>query len=426
MPHAPSATGLLGPRFREQAPAVRPIPYWHVFLFKFLFSLVYFWGGIAKMNSDWVRGYPLWLWIQDDMHPDKKYALGLALSLGGLAFDLFVPLFLYLERTRPLALVGCHCFHVMNCLMFKIGSFPWLMHGTSLLFLNTHTPRHMLLGLLPRLAAFFTRPMWLSRWLLHLHTELPYYEDEHMYARLVAAAPPPKPEAAAGKALEAEARPVATEESALRQRKGKKPEAAAPEKAGQEAGAEAAKARPLAPATACPGKWRRAAVLLFLGVFATYQTLMPIRAYYFWAKPGGHNPSWSEHGHRFSWRMMLRGKICTGGFTVTTADASHFQYLDDFCHKTRNFPFRLSPKQCVKMWYHPHMIRHHAKLLANWYRYRWRVGVKVYADIKCSLNGGPQVPFTDPQMELGALPSRPSIWDWDWAEPFLLPQTWLD
>ncbi|MDV7394654.1 HTTM domain-containing protein, partial [Arthrospira platensis SPKY1] len=39
------------------------IPFWPLFLLRFLMGLVYFYGGIAKLNADWLRAIPLKQWL---------------------------------------------------------------------------------------------------------------------------------------------------------------------------------------------------------------------------------------------------------------------------------------------------------------------------------------------------------------------------
>ena len=39
------------------------IPQWNYLMFKLLVFIVYFYGGLAKLNWDWLNGYPLKYWL---------------------------------------------------------------------------------------------------------------------------------------------------------------------------------------------------------------------------------------------------------------------------------------------------------------------------------------------------------------------------
>lgn len=83
------------------------IPYWPLFLLQFLMGVVYFFGGIAKINFDWLQAMPLQLWLPsktstpiiggllDD--PIAAYVM----AYGGVIFDLtVVPLLLFRPTRR--------------------------------------------------------------------------------------------------------------------------------------------------------------------------------------------------------------------------------------------------------------------------------------------------------------------------------------
>lgn len=52
-------------------------------------------------------------------------------------------------------------------------------------------------------------------------------------------------------------------------------------------------------------------LIVFFVLFAIYQILMPLRPFLY---PG--NALWTEHGHRYSWRMKLNNKDCDLTFIV--------------------------------------------------------------------------------------------------------------
>ncbi|MDV7392134.1 HTTM domain-containing protein, partial [Arthrospira platensis SPKY1] len=128
-----------------------------------------------------------------------------------------------------------------------------------------------------------------------------------------------------------------------------------------------------------------AALLLIAG----FHLLYPLRHHLFEG-----SVAWTEEGHRFSWRMMLRWKTGYGHFVVfNPADGSR-QTVDP-----KDF---LSKKQVRKLYGHPDMILQFAHFLRD----RWcDLGieeVQVYANIKTQLNGRPHQPYIDPETDLAA------------------------
>lgn len=122
------------------------VPAWSLWLLRFQIAVVYVYGGIAKLNTDWLSGQPLGIWLPE--HPDLPLIgrfvdepwLALSMSYAGLAFDLGIVPLLLVRRTRPLALVACVLFHALNAQLFRIGIFPWLALATTLLFLPPGWP----------------------------------------------------------------------------------------------------------------------------------------------------------------------------------------------------------------------------------------------------------------------------------------------
>jgi hypothetical protein len=124
-------------------PALRSdtAPAWTLWLLRAQVGLVYFFGGIAKLNGDWLHGEPLRTWLagRTDFPVIGRWFTSewmvYSLSYGGLLVDLFaVPLLLW-KRTRYFALAVILAFNLMNARLFEIGIFPWLMIAGTLLFL---------------------------------------------------------------------------------------------------------------------------------------------------------------------------------------------------------------------------------------------------------------------------------------------------
>ena len=140
-----SLDALINPKIRSQS-----VPIWCVWLLRVQVAIPYFYGGLAKLNPDWLRGEPMRTWLANRTHYPfvgqyltQEWVVYL-FSYGGLGFDLLiVPLLLY-RRTRPYAYTFAVMFHLMNAYMFQLGIFPWMMIAATLIFFPTSWPRQLL------------------------------------------------------------------------------------------------------------------------------------------------------------------------------------------------------------------------------------------------------------------------------------------
>jgi hypothetical protein len=130
-------------------PAIRThtLPACWLWLIRAQVGIPYFFGGIAKLNDDWLHGEPLRMWLakRTDFPVIGRWFteewMVFLFSYSGLLLDLaFVPLLLW-KRTRLAAYILVLCFNGMNSLLFNIGIFPWMMIGASLLFFPPDWPR---------------------------------------------------------------------------------------------------------------------------------------------------------------------------------------------------------------------------------------------------------------------------------------------
>ncbi len=130
------------------------LPAWALWLLRFQVAIPYVYGGIAKLNYDWmVRAKPMRTWLREGtegpLRADflKDAWAAYALSWGGAAFDLsIVPLLLW-RRTRVPAFLAALVFHLLNSQLFMIGIFPWLMIAATAIYFPPDWPRRLkLLG----------------------------------------------------------------------------------------------------------------------------------------------------------------------------------------------------------------------------------------------------------------------------------------
>ncbi|MFK7750176.1 MAG: HTTM domain-containing protein [Kordia sp.] len=118
------------------------IPNWTIDSIKLLLGIVYFYAGLAKINSDWLlEAQPLKIWLP------SKFDLPLigktvmqqdwfhyAMSWSGMLYDLCIPFLLLYKRTRIIAFILVVFFHVFTRVLFPIGMFPFVMIVGTLIF----------------------------------------------------------------------------------------------------------------------------------------------------------------------------------------------------------------------------------------------------------------------------------------------------
>lgn len=119
------------------------IPRWCTDSIKLMVFILYFYAGIAKLNSDWLlHALPLKIWLpaRNDMpiigslfnYPWIFYAF----SWFGCAYDLTIAFLLWNKKTRLWAYIAVVIFHGLTAILFPIGMFPYVMIVTALIFFS--------------------------------------------------------------------------------------------------------------------------------------------------------------------------------------------------------------------------------------------------------------------------------------------------
>ncbi|HEX6986808.1 MAG TPA: HTTM domain-containing protein [Planctomycetaceae bacterium] len=371
-------------------PALRAdvVPRWTLTLLRCQVGLVYFFGGVAKLEGDWLSGVPM-----QQMLLERADLLGqvagepwaaLFFAYGGLLLDLFIVPILSWPKTRLLGLLLVAGFHLTNHVLFRIGIFPWFMLAATLILWPPY-PLSLLsfariygtlvgLGMVLTLVAGREVPLW--AW----------------GAAVVAAAALVFPPAEL-KRLDLDPEPD----------------------------------RDGPPADAVPPRVRPA-VLALLGLYLGWQFLMPFRHFLY---PG--DPNWTEQGHKWSWHMKLRIKhVASGAFFVLDGDGRtvgmyqlqlrpegewHLVPIDD----PVGVGSPLSPRQARTMATRPDLILQFAHFLRDRYAGHVEGPVKVTASIQVSLNGRPPAYLIDPEADLAAV--EPRLWPpADWILPLDIPR----
>lgn len=301
------------------------VPAWSLWVLRFHVALPYFFGGVAKLDADWLAGWPMrqilaayadWPLLGPLLVQEWMVAV---LSWGGMFFDLaIVPLLLW-RPTRGVAYAGCIVFHLTNAVLFDIHLFPWLMLLASTLFFSPDWPRRVLGG--KPLALPAPRP---RRW-----EELP------QASRLA---------------------------------------------------------------------------LVAMALYVVFHIVWPLRHQLY---PG--EASWTEQGHFFAWRMMLRGKTAVVRYYLT----------DPAVGRTWNPDLRpyLNEVQAGRFPRDPEMILELGQFLAREYEQATGRRLEVRALALASLNGRKPQLLIDPQVDLTQQTRGQLLRPWVLPQNELLPAT---
>jgi len=119
------------------------VPAWTINILKLQIGLVYFFAGLAKINSDWLlEAMPLSIWLPARSHWPvvgplfNELWMAFAFSWFGMLYDLFVPFLLLKRNIRLFAYAMVIIFHLATWLLFPIGMFPFIMIGLTLIFFS--------------------------------------------------------------------------------------------------------------------------------------------------------------------------------------------------------------------------------------------------------------------------------------------------
>ena len=115
-------------------------PQWCLWVFVAQISLVYFFGGIAKMYPDWLEAKPISMWFRAKSHYVlvgpllAKEWFQFFIAYGGVVFDTLIAPALIWKRTRKIAFVATVFFHLFNSAVFQVGIFPYMGIAFGLFF----------------------------------------------------------------------------------------------------------------------------------------------------------------------------------------------------------------------------------------------------------------------------------------------------
>lgn len=250
------------------------VPHWNYLLLRAQIFIVYFFGGLAKLNPDWLRAQPVKYWFKNSTSmrfPMNLFAreewFAWVAAYGGIVIDLGAPFFLLWRKSRPFAIAALVVFHLTNSRLFQIGFFPYIGIVLAILFLEPSTGRKF----------------WAA--VQRFTTGITRIRNPDL------------------------------------------------EKAAKESS---------------PSRWAP----WFVGGFLLIQTIFPLRAYAF-----GQDPAWTEVGHKFSWRMMLRNKDAYIKFLFNHPEA------EPWLNSHREERPRIAPEHIDQLSKHPWMLLQYAREL---------------------------------------------------------------
>jgi hypothetical protein len=316
---------------------LRKIPFWPIVILCFGMGVVYFYGGLAKLNADWLQAIPVKYWLANKSDMPllgwlwEKEATAYFISWGGCLFDLSITFLLLNRRTRLWGLRFVVFFHATNLILFKIGIFPWLSTALSALFFPPDFPRKVVAWLEKRISR-------VRRW------RLGWYQAIKKRSRGVPAG-----------------------------------------------------ILSYSPAT-------RKLIFSLIILYGLFHLSYPFRHNLI---PG--QVVWTEEGHRFSWRMMLRSKRGGGVFFLENPETGK--------KKTIHPEDYLTYRQNRKIYGHPDMILEFAHYLRDHHKPEGWEEVEIYANISVSLNYRYHHKFIDSKIDLAKeqwSPFRTS----PWIQPF--------
>jgi hypothetical protein len=117
------------------------VPAYMVWTIKLQLLLVYFFAGVAKINSEWLlEAMPLKLWLPAFSHFPvigpllEQEWVAYVFVWFGCVYDLFIGLLLINRRTVKVGYLLVVIFHGLTAMFFNIGMFPYIMIALTVIF----------------------------------------------------------------------------------------------------------------------------------------------------------------------------------------------------------------------------------------------------------------------------------------------------
>ena len=132
----------------SKIPIPKTVHAWQIWFIRIQLFIVYFYGAVAKLNADWLRGWPIRKWLTEDIGKFPDWYANFVTSdfgvyfyaYGGIAFDLLIGFCLLHKKLRYWCLPAIIFFHVSNHFFWNIGTFPWFSILVTTLFFDPDWP----------------------------------------------------------------------------------------------------------------------------------------------------------------------------------------------------------------------------------------------------------------------------------------------
>lgn len=125
--------------------------YWELFLLRFQICAVFLFGGLAKLNSDWlIYAAPLYLNLIKHFtflgYPLQAKWIAILLAWGGMLSDLALGVLLVINRWHKPVFVWLCLFNGANIIFFGWGikTFPYMMVASYILFVPSSSVRRFM------------------------------------------------------------------------------------------------------------------------------------------------------------------------------------------------------------------------------------------------------------------------------------------
>lgn len=348
------------------------VPGWSLWLMRFQIVIPYFFGGIAKLNYDWlVRAEPISFFFSQDTDIPLigalflNHTVMLFMAYAGMLIDLLFVFYIFNRRTRVFGSLFVLAFHFMNSRIFEIGIFPWFSMIGLLLFYSPDWPRRILRDLSGRLRTRTYITLGGAAIGALIGALLP--NGVSLVQIIIGAV-------AVGVVAYHFDEPFTPAKSELVENRD---------------------------IGRLDAKQRRIAALL--GVWVLFQVLFPLRHYLI-----ASNTQWSEEGHRWAWRMMLRNKGGQAQFTAVLPETGEEQLIDPLGFLTR--------RQARKMMARPDMFVQFSRHVREAATEQGYSDVQVFTSTSILVNRREPAPLIDPAVDLASVP-----YPWFRAADWIIP-----
>lgn len=130
------------------------VPVIYVLMIQMQMAIVYFFAGVAKLNSDWLfNAMPLKIWLPPYSHWPiigpflETEWVAYFFSWFGCIYDLAISFLLFNKKTVKWGYFLVLVFHLATSLFFNIGMFPYIMMVITIIFFSEDFHLKILTGL---------------------------------------------------------------------------------------------------------------------------------------------------------------------------------------------------------------------------------------------------------------------------------------